>query len=319
MRLLVLGGTGFVGRHIVEHALARGHDVTLFNRGRTAPDLFPRAGLLRGDRAGDLSALRDGGPWDAVIDVTGYHPEQVAASSRLLAGRIDRLTFISTISVYDDVSRPGVDEQAPLAPLTGTGGWEDYGALKALCERAVHEAMPARALIVRPGIVGGPHDPTNRFSAWVARMARGGRVLAPGTPERPVQLIDARDLAAFVLDMTAARATGAFNAVGEELAWGEMLAACEAPRGTELVWVADDRLREAGLDEELALWVAGDDSDNAGFMRISGARALAAGLRHRPLAETARDVRAALRPEDGLSLDPALEARLVAWSPPPRS
>jgi 2'-hydroxyisoflavone reductase len=308
MRLLVLGGTGFVGRHIVEGALARGDEVTLFNRGRTAPGLFPAAVLLRGDRAGDLRALHDGGPWDAAIDVTGYRPEDVAASSRLLADRVGHLTFISTVSVYDDLSAPGVDEDAPLAPLTGRGGWEDYGPLKALCEQAVHEALPRRALIIRPGVVAGPHDPSNRFSAWVAHVGRGGRVLAPGAPDRPVQLVDARDLAAFVLDMTQARATGVFNAVGEELTWGEMLAACVVPgTDTELVWVDDERLRAAGLDEEaLPLWVAADDRDNAGLMRISAARAVAAGLRHRPIAQTARDVRAALLPTDGLRIDQAL-------------
>lgn len=316
MRLLVLGGTGFVGRHIVERALARGDEVTLFNRGRTAPALFPQAELLRGDRTGDLRALGDGGPWDAAIDVTGYRPDDVAASSRLLASRVAHLTFISTISVYDDVSRPGVDEDDALAPLSGRGGWEDYGALKALCEQAVHEATsapPTRALVIRPGIVAGPHDPTNRFSAWVARIARGGRVLAPGAPDRPIQLIDARDLAAFVLDMTTARATGPFNAVGADLTWGEMLEACVAGPETELVWVPDERLLAAGLDErELPLWVAAADVDNAGLMRICGARAVAAGLRHRPLPQTARDTLAVLRPEDGLRLDPALEARLVA-------
>lgn len=313
MRLLVLGGTGFVGRHIVERALERGDEVTLFNRGRTAPRLFPDAELLVGDRGGDLRALRDGGPWEAAIDVTGYRPREVAESSRLLAGRVEQLTFISTVSVYDDVSRAGVDEDAPLAPLSGRGGWEDYGALKALCEHAVHDALPDRALIVRPGVVAGPHDPTNRFSAWVARVSRGGRVLAPGAPERPMQLIDARDLAAFVLDTTAARAHGVFNAVGADLTWGDMLAACVVP-GSEarLVWVADERLRAAGVDDDaLPLWIAADDADNAGLMRISGARAVAAGLRHRPLADTARDVRAALRRADGLDLDPALEARLV--------
>jgi len=319
MRLLVLGGTGFVGRHIVERALQRGDDVTLLNRGVTAPGLFADVELLRGDRAGDLGALRDGGPWDAAIDVTGYRPQEVAASSALLADRVEHLTFISTISVYDDVSRPGVDEDAPLAPLTGAGGWADYGALKALCEQEVHDATsspPARALIVRPGIIAGPHDPTNRFSAWVASAARGGRMLAPGAPQRPLQLIDARDLAAFVLDLTAARTRGVFNAVGAELTWGEMLAACATAddAGAEPVWIADQQLRAAGLgDEQLPLWIAADDGDNAGFMRVSGARAAAAGLRHRPLAQTARDTRATLSPQDGEpGVDPEFEARLTA-------
>ena len=250
MRLLVLGGTGFVGRHIVELALERGDELTLFNRGRSAPELFPQAELLRGDRGGDLRALARSGPWDAAIDVTGYGPEEVSASSRLLAARVERLTFISTVSVYADVSRPGVGEDAPLAPPSGDGGWIDYGPLKALCEQEVHAAMPGRSLIVRPGIVAGPHDPTNRFSWWVARCARGGRFLAPGAPQRPMQLIDARALAAFVLDLTSAGATGTYNAVGAD-------------------------------------------------------------LRHRPIAQTARDTPAALRPDDGPGLDAALEARLI--------
>jgi 2'-hydroxyisoflavone reductase len=312
MRLLVLGGTGFVGRHIVERALECSHEVALFNRGRSAPHLFPGLTLLRGDRAGDLRALREGGTWDAAIDVTGYLPHEVAASTERLADRVEHLTFISTVSVYDDLSQPGVDEDAPLARPTGRGGAADYGGLKALCERAVHEALPGRALIVRPGIVAGPHDPTNRFSAWVARMARGGRVLAPGAPERPIQLVDARDLAAFVLDLTAARATGTFNVVGAPLTWGEMLDACVPGPNTDVVWVEDERLRAAGLDDaDLPLWIAGDDTENAGFMQISGARAVAAGLRHRPFAQTASDVLAALRPDDGPPLDPAVEARLV--------
>jgi 2'-hydroxyisoflavone reductase len=315
MRVLVLGGTGFVGRHIVESALARGDEVTLFNRGRSAPGLFgSQVELRRGDRAGDLRALADGSSWDAAIDVTGYRPQEVVTSSRLLADRVERLTFISTISVYDDWSRPGTDEDAPLAALTGAGGWEDYGALKALCEQAVHAALPGRALVVRPGIVAGPHDPTNRFSWWVARGARGGRVLAPGAPGRPIQLIDARDLAAFVLDMTAARETGTYNAVGADLWWEQMIAACCAlGPGATPVWVPDDRLLAAGIDEaQLPLWIAASDLDNAGFMRISGARAVGAGLRHRPIEQTAHDTHAALRPEDGPGLDPDLEARLIA-------
>ena len=314
MRLLVLGGTGFVGRHIVECALARGDEVTLFNRGRSAPGLFPQAELLRGDRRGDLRALAEGGTWDAAIDVTGYRPEQVAGSSQLLAERVEWLTFISTISVYDDVSRPRVDESAALAALDGAGGWRDYGALKVLCEAEVHAALPGRALIVRPGIVAGPHDPTNRFSWWVARCARGGRVLAPAPPESPLQLIDARDLAAFVVDTTAARAAETFNAVGEDLSWEQMLAACCAlAPGATPAWVSEAVLLAAGIDDEqLPLWIAPSDRENAGLMRIDGTRAVEAGLRHRPIEQTARDTYAALRPEDGPGLDPALEARLIA-------
>ena len=314
MRLLVLGGTGFVGRHIVERALERGDDVTLFNRGRSAPGLFADVELLRGDRAGDLRALAGGGTWDAAIDVTGYRPEHVRASSRLLADRVARLTFISTISVYDAPSRPGTTEDAPLAALGGSGGWGDYGPLKALCEQEVDAALPGRALIVRPGIVAGPHDPTNRFSWWVARGARGGRIAAPGAPQRPLQLIDARDLTGFVVELTAAGTAGTFNAVGEDLTWGAMLAACCAlgPDAAP-VWVPDAKLLAAGIDDgQLPLWIPADDPASVGFMRIDGTRARAAGLRHRPLEQTARDTHAALRPDDGPGLDPALEARLIA-------
>jgi 2'-hydroxyisoflavone reductase len=314
MRLLVLGGTGFVGRHIVERALARGDEVTLFNRGRTAPELFAGAELLRGDRAGDLRALTRGGPWDAAIDVTGYRPEHVRASSRLLAERVQRLTFISTISVYHAPSQPGTTEDAPLAALRGGGGWEDYGPLKVLCEQEVQAALPGRALIVRPGIVAGPHDPTNRLGWWVARGARGGRVLAPGEPGRPLQLVDARDLAAFVVELTAAGASGTFNAVGEDLTWGDMLAAvCALGADATPVWVPDVKLLAAGVDDaQLPLWIPADDPESVGFMRIDGSRARAAGLHHRPIEQTARDTHAALRPEDGPGLDPALEARLTA-------
>ena len=306
MRLLVLGGTGFVGRHIVARALERGDDVTLFNRGRSAPGLFPDARLLRGDRAGDLRALRDGGPWDVAVDVTGYHPQHVAASSRLLSGRAAHLAFISTISVYDDLSRPGAGEDAPVIPR---GGPADYGGLKARCEEEALACFGGeRTLIVRPGIVAGPHDPTNRFSAWVARAARGGRLLAPGAPGRPIQLIDARDLAQFVVELPAVRATGTFNVVGEDLTWDEMLGACGSD---DVVWVPDERVRAAGLDDDdLPLWIAADDAESAGVMRVSASRALGAGLRRRPLAQTARDVRAALRPQDGLG--PDVERRLAA-------
>ena len=305
MRLLVLGGTGFVGRHIVARAIEGGDEVTLFNRGRSAPSLFPQARLLRGDRRGDLRALADGGPWEAAIDVTGYHPEHVAASSSLLAERAAHLTFISTISVYDDLSRPGADEDAPVIPI---GGPADYGGLKARCEeQALARFGSERTLIVRPGIVAGPYDPTNRFSAWVAAAADHRRLHAPGAPERPIQLIDARDLAAFVVELTAARATGVLNAVGEDLTWGEMLAACGSH---DVVWVPDERVRAAGLDDDdLPLWIAADDDENAGLMRVSGARAVAAGLRHRPLAQTAADVRGALRPRDGLG--PRVQRRLA--------
>lgn len=321
MRTLVLGGTEFLGRHVVEAALARGDELTLFNRGRTAPDLFEGVQRLRGDRGGDLEALRRGGPWDVAIDLSGFEPAQVAASSRLLAGRVEHLTFVSTISVYAAFAAGGTDESAPLAALDGES--DAYGPNKARCEQAVQAALPGRVLVVRPGLIAGPHDRTNRFSWWVSRLARGGRVLAPGSPDRRVQVIDARDLAGWMLDMAQRRATGVFNAVGpaEPLTMEGLLRACSPY--AELVWVADERLLAAGIEPwtGLPLWIPESDAENAGFMRIDGSRALAAGLRLRPLAETADDVLASLRAggeppaseraRRAPGLDPAVEARLL--------
>ena len=322
MRVLVLGGTQFVGRHVVAAALARGDEVTLFNRGRTAPGLFAGVETLRGDRAGDLAALRRGGPWESAIDLSGYEPAHVAASSAALAGRVEHVTFVSSISAYADFAAAGIDEDAPL----DLGG-EGYGADKARCEQAVRATLAGRALVVRPCVIAGPHDPTNRFGWWVKRLARGGRVLAPGSPQRPVQLIDARDLAAWILDMAARRETGVFNAVGpaQPLTMAGLLRACDPD--AQLVWVGDEPLLEAGVQpfDGLPLWIPQSFTDVAGFMQVDGSRALAAGLRLRPLADTARDALASLR-EHGdppaserapaaTGLDPALETRLLSRAP----
>jgi 2'-hydroxyisoflavone reductase len=320
MRLLVLGGTAFLGRHVVEHALARGDDVTLFNRGRSAPGLFGDAvEELRGDRGGELGALRDG-TWDAAIDLSGYVPGEVQASSRLLAERVEHLTFVSSISAYASLSAAGIDEVAPLA-----SGGEDYGALKAACERVAQAAFsPRSCLVVRPGIIAGPGDPTNRFSWWVARLARGGRVLAPQPPERGIQLIDARDLAAWILDMASRREGGCFNAVGRRHTMQELLDACRTGVPAEIVWVGEDELLAAGVEpwSQLPLWIASSETALAGFFAVDGSKAFAAGLRPRPLADTARDTLAALRHDGEPSaggrtrrepgLDPAIETRLIA-------
>ena len=220
MKLLILGGTKYLGRHLTESALERGHEVTLFNRGRENPDLFHgKVEKLVGDRDGDLAALK-GRKWDAVIDTSGYFPRVVKDSARLLADTVDHYTFISTISVYEDFSQPGIEETAPVGKLEdetvediGAGA---YGPLKALCEQAVEEVMPGRSLIVRPGLIVGPYDPTDRFTYWPSRIAKGGEVLAPGDGTSPVQFIDARDLAEWVLTMTERKQTGVFNATGPE-------------------------------------------------------------------------------------------------------
>ena len=327
MKLLVLGGTAFLGRHFVEVALAGGHEVTLFNRGRHGPDLFAEAERLQGDRGGDLAPLRDR-RWDAAIDTSGYVPRVVRASADLLAGAVDRYALISSISVYADTSTPGMDERAPVGELPDetveeiTG--ETYGPLKALCEREVERALPGRALIVRPGLIVGPHDPTDRFTYWPARVARGREILAPGGPERPVQFIDARDLAEWILRMVVAGGVGAFNATGPAapLSMGGLLDACGAIGGGEarFTWIDEAFLLEQGAIpwSELPLWVP-DEEQFRGFAAIDCGKALDAGLTFRPLADTIRDTLAwdATRPvgeERRAGLAPEREAAiLAAW------
>ena len=204
MNLLVLGGTVFLGRHLVEAALAREHDVTLFNRGINNPDLFPEVERLRGDRDGDLSAL-EGRRWDAVIDTCGYVPSHVRDSAQLLAGAVDHYTFTSTIGVYADFEKAGIDETAPVSTVADDNledlTAESYGPLKAVCERTVEECLPGRTLVVRAGLLVGPNDPLDRFTYWVRRVAQGGEVLAPGRADRQVQIVDARDLSEWIVRM----------------------------------------------------------------------------------------------------------------------
>jgi len=302
MHLLVLGGTVFLGKHIAEAALAAGHRVTLFNRGRTYPAAFAGRAMIEtihGDRDGGLAALGTG-TWDAVVDTSGYLPRVVGDAARRLAGRTERYLFISTISVYAEPPPAGVNEDSPLVqladPAVETVNGETYGGLKVLCERAVQEALGERALILRPGLIVGPDDPTDRFSYWPLRAARGGRILAPGEPDAPAQLIDVRDLAAWAVRLLEAGASGTFNATGPAapIGLGELLAACLAAAGgaaagaAELVWVDEAFLTEEAVAPftELPCWVP---RSGAGLLRADIRRALAAGLRLRPLAETARD------------------------------
>lgn len=288
MRLLILGGTVFLGRHLADAALARGHQVTLFNRGRSDPSAFPEAEHLRGDRDGGLDALA-GRSWDAVIDPSGYVPRVVRQSTELLAPRVDRHVFISTGSVYP-LHGPDKAEGAPTEDVTDPDT-EDvqahYGALKARCEDAVTELLGDRALHVRAGLIVGPHDRSERFTYWVLRMARGGEALAPGEPDRPVQFIDVRDLAAWILDMTERGTGGTYNVTGAALPMGEVLAACG---DATPVWVDDEFLlaHEVGPHVEMPLWIP----PSVGTLILPVERALGAGLRFRPLAETVADTRA---------------------------
>jgi len=263
----MLGGTAFLGRHVTEQALERGHTVTLFNRGVTNPGLFPQVEHVQGDRDGGLDAL-DGRRFDAVVDTSGYLPRVVSASARRLADAVEHYTFISTVSVYEGNGGAGTDADSPVGTIDDeaveevTG--ETYGPLKALCERVVRDAMPGRALVIRPGLIVGPDDPTDRFTYWPARIADGGAVLAPGDPAASTQVIDVRDLAAFVLDAAERRATGTYNAVAPErpLALGDLLEHCITIAGSsaELVWVENELLVEHGVEPwtDLPLWLGGD-------------------------------------------------------------
>jgi 2'-hydroxyisoflavone reductase len=323
MDLLILGGTRFLGRYLVEAALGGDHRVTLFNRGLSEPDLFPEVETIKGDRDGDLSALR-GRRWDAVIDTCGYVPRVVRASAGLLADAVDHYTFVSSISVYPDNMGPGADEGAPVEELEDptveeiTG--ETYGGLKALCERAAGEEMPGRILNVRPGLISGPHDPTDRFTYWPRRVAAGGEVLAPDRPELRVQFIDVRDLAGWMVKMSAEQQTGTYNATGPayELRMGKLLEECEAVGGdAKIVWVSEEFLEENGVEPftELPLWVP---REYAGMLAVDCGKAIAAGLTFRPVSETIRDVlewdtnRA--EPDLAAGLEPEKERELLsAW------
>lgn len=290
MDILVIGGTRFLGRHIVEAALAAGHRLTLFNRGQTNPELFPEAEKLRGDRTSDLSALQDR-HWDAAIDICGYVPRVVRASAEALAGAVDHYTFISSISVYSDFKQIGMDESAPTGilsdPTTEEITDETYGPLKALCEQTVEEILPGRALIIRPGYIVGPDDPTDRFTYWPHRVALGGEMLAPGDPESPVQFIDVRDLAEWVVRLVSERSTGCYNATGPDyrLELGRLLAECKQLTNSDahFIWADEAFLEEHKVD--LPIWTPANE---IGIGAVNCQHAIDAGLIYRPLSETIR-------------------------------
>lgn len=295
MKLLVLGGTLFLGRHVVEEALAAGHEVTMFTRGRTNPDLFPEAEHLGGDRDEGLDALH-GGSWDGVVDTSGYVPRVLRQSAELLRDSVGRYVFVSSVSVYADMSRP-IDESSPLAvlndPFSEDHRGPDYGPLKAACEHVVEEVYGERGTSVRAGLIVGPHDPTERFTYWPRRLAEGGDVLAPGVPERRVQIIDVRDLAGWLVELAQRGPGGPVNATGpaEPLTMGDALAriAAAVDGDVRLQWVDDEAVLAAGVEpwSELPLWLPGEDY--AELMKVDIAKAIAAGLTFRPLEQTAVD------------------------------
>jgi len=341
MKILIIGGTRFVGRHLVSAALTRNHEVTLFNRGKHPSEDLAKVETICGDRNSDLSKLH-GRRWDAVIDTCGYVPRSVRAAAEVLSSSVDRYVFISSLSAYGDVSVAGVNETAPVAKLTSeqleaanaidTSGQTSavtygkmYGGLKALCEQAAEEAMPGRVLIIRPGLIVGPHDYTDRFTYWVVRVARGGEVLAPGRPDQPVQFIDARDLAGWIVKMIERQATGVYNANSlsrasdlvaqtvslrpspehpkqtqanslrySPLTMERMLAECKmaTESNASFTWVSEDFLLEKKVApwSEMPVWMPQDAAPHMrGFMLINCDKAAGAGLTFRPLSDTIKD------------------------------
>jgi 2'-hydroxyisoflavone reductase len=329
LRILILGGTGFIGPHQVRYALARGHAVTLFNRGRTNPHLFPEVEKLRGDRDGDLEALK-GREWDAVIDNSASIPRRVRDSAQLLEDAVGQYLYISTLSVYQGFPEPGMDETAPVRTIDDptieevTG--RTYGALKALCEREAQRAFPGRATIVRPGLIVGPGDRTDRWTYWPVRIDRGGEVLAPGDPTDLVRYIDARDLAEWCVHMLERREPGVYNAVGprSHLSVAGMLYGIRAITSVAVsfTWVNADFLAERDVRpwSHMPAWLPPRDG-NEGYGSISRARAIEKGLSFRPLAVTAQDTlewwkslpeERRSRPRAGLSAEREAEV-LAAW------
>lgn len=291
MRLLVIGGTRFLGRAIVDAALGHGHDITFFNRGKTNPTLYPGLPTVHGDRTGDAGLLR-GLTFDVAIDVAGTHPAEVRPLIEVLRDSIEHYVFVSTISVYADHSIPQVEGQPVLSVREGQSPGEAYGAAKAASERLVTSAFEDKALVVRPGLIVGPHDPTDRFAYWPRRIARGGRVLAPGGPDHPCQFIDVRDLGAWIVRGAESGLAGAFNATGHPSTLGHLLDRCQAvitASSSQLVWLDDAALIAAGVGRFMGvpLWVT-----EPGWEAVSQAsieKALAAGLCFRPVDETIAD------------------------------
>ncbi|MFJ7243076.1 NAD-dependent epimerase/dehydratase family protein [Kitasatospora sp. NPDC098652] len=317
MRILIMGGTRFVGLHFARAALAAGHDVTVLHRGRSGAHLLPEATHLIADRDADLTALR-GLSWDATVDVSAYFPRQVRQLAAALdPGAAGRYLLVSSMAVYDTPAAPGFTEDSPLLPADGPEPEEitpaTYGVLKVQCERAAVERFGPDSLLVRPTYVIGPQDYTHRFDHWVQRIARGGEVLAPGRPDAPLQVVDARDLADWMLDLLTKGATGAYHAATPPpFTMGDLLdaiASAVAPAGTTLTWVDDDFLLTSGIqDRALPLWSA--DPLRRATNTADPAAALGTGLRLRPVADTARDI----EPFEPLpqALTPTAEADLLA-------
>jgi len=299
-RILILGGTGFLGPATIEIAQAHGHHVTMFNRGKTRPDLFPGVEKLHGDRdpkKGEGLKALEGGKWDAVIDNSGYYPRMVGASAALVAPHAKQYLYISSISAYKEPNPENGNEDAPLATLADPSveemgkEYQNYGGLKALCEQAAQKAMPGHATIIRPGYIVGPDDPTGRFTYWPVRFDKGGELAVPGAPSDPVEIIDVRDLAAWLVHLVEQGTTGVFNACGPDkrLAWGSLVADFQKAGNPNAkpIWIpAEFMAKQEGI--EFPIW-APYLGETKGFHTWSNARAVKAGLKFRPALDTVKD------------------------------
>ena len=296
MKILILGGTRFVGRHIVTLARAMRHELTLFNRNQSTTGLFRRiATPIHGDRETDLDKLQ--GEWDVVIDTCGYLPRIVKKSAEFLKDRVGRYVFISSISVYADFKRTGIDESYPVGKLQNesveeiTG--ETYGPLKALCEKTVQDVYGAEAIIIRPGLIVGPHDPTDRFTYWPVRIARGGDILAPDRADAMTQIIDARDLAFFINNIILKSGTGTFNVTGNPITLNTIFETCKrvSKSDARFKWAPVEFLEKHHVEpwRDMPAWLP-ETGENAGVSNVDISRALNAGLTFTPLAQTIKDI-----------------------------
>lgn len=304
MKILILGGKRFLGIALVEAALHAGHTPTLFNRGLTNPELFPKVKNLIGDRDGDLNALKRR-KWDAVIDTSGFVPRVVKQSASFLSGKCGSYTFISSVSVYQDFRTPDITEDYALARLDDpdiedfTG--DAYGPLKALCEYEIQQNFDGPVLVFRPGLIVGPNDPTDRFTYWPWRVSLGGKVLAPAPPSSNLQFIDVRDLAEFILRMVENQNEGVYNVTGPKkpATFGSLLVACREASlsDSSFVWVEEPFLIKEGITPwtDLPLWVPSTDPAFTGFYNININKAVKAGLKFRPLSQTVSDTLTWLR------------------------
>ncbi len=319
MKILIIGGTRFLGRHLVSAALTDNHNVTVFHRGTTESNLAGNVEVILGNRDFDLAKLSNE-KWDLCIDTCGYHPNQVQTLVDVIREKVDRYVFISSISVYSDVSVKGVDESAPLEQLTETqlekanaiaGSGEGsafsygemYGGLKALCETTAEQMMTGRVAVIRPGLIVGAYDYTDRFTYWVTRIANGGEVLLPSPPTKAVQIIDVRDLAEWIIKLAESGATGIFNATGLPggVSMETFISECKSVSGSdaEFTWVDEEFLSGEGVKawSELPLWLPESAASHAGFMFVNIDKALSSGLKFRPLGLSIRDTLAWIKTE----------------------